>query len=163
MMESPIMKTWRKIKTFGQTRSSTTASFTKSKSWNGAAYLEGTKNSESIGKIKKNCFTVYVGPAKQRIVVKMKLLNHPLFKNLLEDAEKEYGYRRDGPIVLPCEVDFFFKVLADMKSDVYGNDCDEDDDGLITPPICGFGSPSMRRNRSYKLLRSPSLFKLNRF
>ncbi|XP_018475534.1 auxin-responsive protein SAUR71-like [Raphanus sativus] len=169
-MESPIMKTWRKIKTFGKTSSSTTVSLTRSKTWNGSAYLEDAKNRESIGKIKKKCFTVYVGPMKQRIVVKTKLLNHPLFKNLLEDAENEYGYRRDGPIVLPCEVDFFFKVLAEIKSDVHGDDYDEDDDGLISSPICGLGSPcggldsiGMRRNGSYKLLRSPSLFKLNRF
>ncbi|KAJ0233277.1 hypothetical protein HA466_0284810 [Hirschfeldia incana] len=162
-MESPIMKTWRKIKTFGKKSSSTTVSFTRSKTWNGSAHLEDAMNMEPLGKIKKKCFTVYVGPTKQRIVVKTKLLNHPLFKNLLEAAENEYGYRRDGPIVLPCEVDFFFNVLADIKSDVHGDDYDEDDDDLISPPICGFGSPSVRRNGSYKLLRSPSLFKLNRF
>ncbi|CAH2070470.1 unnamed protein product [Thlaspi arvense] len=181
-MENPITKTWRKMKSYGHTRSSTMASITKSKSWNGSVHVEDAKNNESVEKIKKKsppphgCFTVYVGPTKQRIVVKTKLVNHPLFKSLLEDAETEYGYRRDGPIVLPCEVDFFFKVLADMKSshcDHYDNDDDDDDDdGWINPPICGLGSPyrcggtdsmAMRLNGSYKLLRSPSLFKLNRF
>ncbi|KAG2332968.1 hypothetical protein Bca4012_017412 [Brassica carinata] len=172
------METWRKMKSFGHKSSSSTASITKSKSWNGSVHLENTKNNESTGKIKKKppphgCFTVYVGPTKQRVVVKTKLLNHPLFKNLLEEAETEYGYRRDGPIVLPCEVDVFFKVLADMKfdGDEYDED-DDDDDGMINPPICGLGSPyrcgglesmGVRRSGSYKLLRSPSLFKLNRF
>lgn len=177
LMENPIMRTWRKMKSFGHTSSSTTASIKKSKSWHGSAFLEDATENESKGKIKKESpphgfFTVYVGSTKQRIFVKTKLVNHPLFKNLLEDAETEYGYRRDGPIVLPCEVDIFFKVLADMKS-YDGHDDDYDDDGLINPPICGLGSPyrscgstdsmGMRRNGSYKLLRTPSLFKLNRF
>ncbi|CAN6976957.1 unnamed protein product [Brassica oleracea var. botrytis] len=176
------METWRKMKSFGHKSSSITASITKSKSWNGSAHLENANNKESTGNIKKKspppppphgCFTVYVGPTKQRVVVKTKLLNHPLFKNLLEEAEAEYGYRRDGPIVLPCEVDFFYKVLANMKfnGDEYDEE-EEDDDGMINPPICGLGSPyrcagldsmGVRRSGSYKLLRSPSLFKLNRF
>ncbi|KAF8054942.1 hypothetical protein N665_1308s0007 [Sinapis alba] len=159
------------MKSFGHKSSSSTASITKSKSWNGSVHLEKKSPPPPHG-----CFTVYVGPTKQRIVVKTKLLNHPLFINLLEEAETEYGYRRDGPIVLPCEVDFFFKVLADMKSngDDYDedDDDDDDDDGMMNPPICGLGSPyrcggldsiGVRRTGSYKLLRSPSLFKLNRF
>ncbi|CAD5334535.1 unnamed protein product [Arabidopsis thaliana] len=183
-MKNPILKTWRKVKSFGHTSSSTTPSFTKSKSCHGSFRLEEAKSNESKGKPKKESpshgfFTVYVGPTKQRIVVKTKLLNHPLFKNLLEDAETEYGYRRDGPIVLPCEVDFFFKALADMKSNPGHHDHDDDyddDDGFTNSPICGFVcSPyrsygggvtdplAMKRNGSYKLLRSPSLFKLTRF
>ncbi|KAJ4907436.1 SAUR-like auxin-responsive protein family [Raphanus sativus] len=167
------------MKSFGHKSSSSTPSIiTKSKSWNGSVHLENAENIESTGNIKKKsppppphgCFTVYVGPTKQRVVVKTKLLNHPLFKNLLEEAETEYGYRCDGPIVLPCKVDFFFKVLANMRSngDEYDED-DDDDDGMMNPPICGLGSPyrcagldsmGVRRSDSYKLLRSPSLFKL---
>lgn len=41
---------------------------------------------------------------------------HPLFKMLLEDAEMEYGYCSEGPILLPCDVDLFYKVLAEMDS-----------------------------------------------
>ncbi|KAG2296849.1 hypothetical protein Bca52824_043518 [Brassica carinata] len=165
------METWRKMKSFGHKSSSITASITKSKSWNGSAHLENANNKESTGNIKKKS-----PPPRRhtgRVVVKTKLLNHPLFKNLLEEAEAEYGYRRDGPIVLPCEVDFFYKVLANMKfnGDEYDEE-EEDDDGMINPPICGLGSPyrcagldsmGVRRSGSYKLLRSPSLFKLNRF
>ncbi|MED6107627.1 hypothetical protein PIB30_015802 [Stylosanthes scabra] len=38
---------------------------------------------------------------------------------LLEEAELEYGFQFDGPICLPCNVDFFFKVLAQIM------DCDD--------------------------------------
>nr|POE64474.1 auxin-responsive protein saur71 [Quercus suber] len=77
----------------------------------------------SLTKRKKNrqvapegCFAVYVGPQKQRFVIKTKLVNHPLFAMLLEDAELEYGYNSEGPLVLPCDVDLFYKVLAEMDS-----------------------------------------------
>lgn len=64
------------------------------------------------------CFSVYVGPEKQRFVIKTKYVNHPLFRILLEDAEKEYGFISDGPILLPCDVNLFYKVLAEMDSNV---------------------------------------------
>ncbi|XP_010446011.1 PREDICTED: auxin-responsive protein SAUR72-like [Camelina sativa] len=121
-MKNPVVKTWRKMKSFGHTSSSTTATVKKSKSWTGSISLEDANSIESKGKMRRKespqhgVFTVCVGPTKQRVVVKTKLVNHPLFRNLLEDAENEYGYRGDGPIVLPCEVDFFFKVLAEMNA-----------------------------------------------
>ncbi|GKG26020.1 small auxin-up RNA, partial [Tanacetum coccineum] len=35
---------------------------------------------------------------------------------LLEDAESEYGTHGNGPILLPCDVDLFYKVLAEMEA-----------------------------------------------
>ncbi|XP_076920578.1 indole-3-acetic acid-induced protein ARG7-like [Bidens hawaiensis] len=59
---------------------------------------------------------VYVGPEKQWFVVKAKYANHPLFQMLLQDAEIEYGYNTPGPILLPCLVDLFYRVLAEMEA-----------------------------------------------
>lgn len=61
-------------------------------------------------------FPVYVGLEKQRFAVKMKYVNHPLFQMLLEDSEIEYGYNTPGPILLPCELDLFYKVVAEMEA-----------------------------------------------
>nr|XP_043639596.1 indole-3-acetic acid-induced protein ARG7-like [Erigeron canadensis] len=61
-------------------------------------------------------FPVYVGPEKQWFAVKMKYANHPLFRMLLEDAEIEYGYDTPGPLLLPCDVDLFYKVVAEMEA-----------------------------------------------
>ncbi|KAK9926590.1 hypothetical protein M0R45_023811 [Rubus argutus] len=61
-------------------------------------------------------FSVYVGTEKQRFVVKTEFANHPLFKVLLEDAALEYGYKNNGPILLPCDVDLFYNVLAEIES-----------------------------------------------
>ncbi|XP_023766458.1 auxin-responsive protein SAUR26 [Lactuca sativa] len=61
-------------------------------------------------------FPVYVGPEKQWFAVKTQYANHPLFRMLLEDAEVEYGYDTPGPILLPCEVDLFYRVVAEMET-----------------------------------------------
>ncbi|KAL4295089.1 hypothetical protein AHAS_Ahas18G0293200 [Arachis hypogaea] len=58
------------------------------------------------------CFSVYVGPEKQRFIVKIKHANHPLFMMLLEEAELEYGFQFDGPILLPCNLRFVLQSLG---------------------------------------------------
>ncbi|KAK6924632.1 Small auxin-up RNA [Dillenia turbinata] len=81
---------------------------------------ESTKGSQVKAKQRvapEGCFTVYVGQGKQRFVIQTSFANHPLFQMLLEDAESEYGYNSQGPILLPCEVDLFYKVLAQMESE----------------------------------------------
>ncbi|GJZ63389.1 hypothetical protein Tco_0619810 [Tanacetum coccineum] len=35
---------------------------------------------------------------------------------LLEDAKTEYGHNSNGPLSLPCDVDLFYKVLAEMEA-----------------------------------------------
>ncbi|KAF7834025.1 auxin-responsive protein SAUR71-like [Senna tora] len=65
--------------------------------------------------VSEGFFCVYVGPEKQRFMIKIQLANHPLFQNLLEDAADEYGLRSDGPLCLPCDVDAFCDALAEME------------------------------------------------
>ncbi|KAI3820653.1 hypothetical protein L1987_08201 [Smallanthus sonchifolius] len=61
-------------------------------------------------------FPVYVGPERQWFAVKTKYANHPLFQMLLEEAEIKYGYDTPGPILLPCEVDLFYKVVTEIEA-----------------------------------------------
>lgn len=89
---------------------------------------------------------------------------------LLEDAESEYGYNSEGPLLLPCDVNLFYKVLAEMDS-IHGG---EDQIQVIG---CGsscspFRSPARNRmsnnnnNKgygSYALLTPPRLLKINHF
>ncbi|KAL0447270.1 UNVERIFIED_CONTAM: hypothetical protein Slati_1854900 [Sesamum latifolium] len=84
----------------------------KSKSWPRGL-------TDSIGKkwrrvAPEGCFSIYVGPQKQRFVIKTEYVNHRLFRGLLEEAESEYGYSSEGPLLLPCEVDRFLGVLDQM-------------------------------------------------
>ncbi|KAJ0819270.1 putative small auxin-up RNA [Helianthus annuus] len=106
-----IVKTWKRCKSFprGQRSRGGVGSLSKSKSWNGNELKKKKLAPEGF-------FPVYVGPEKQRFAIKTKYVNHPLFTMLLEDAETEYGYHCDGPILLPCDVELFYKVLNEMEA-----------------------------------------------
>ncbi|KAG8365841.1 hypothetical protein BUALT_Bualt17G0013800 [Buddleja alternifolia] len=131
-MDSPktkkglISKTWDRCKSFSAGRKGSLGNTkqhalnTKSKSWPRTLTVE-TRDDQDKGSRKRwsqvapeGCFSVYVGTDRQRFVIKTEYVNHPLFKMLLEEAESEYGYSSEGPLVLPCEVDHFIKVLMEM-------------------------------------------------
>ncbi|KAH6799214.1 hypothetical protein C2S51_035698 [Perilla frutescens var. frutescens] len=114
------------------------------------------------------CFTVYVGAEKQRFVIKTEYANHPLFKMLLEDAELEYGFSSEGPLLLPCHVDLFCKILAEMEMDA----TPDIDDHRHAAATCSPFNPSRRRLgkttdhmargcASYDLLTPPRLLRIN--
>lgn len=50
------------------------------------------------------------GQEKKRFVVPLVYLNHPLFVQLLKEAEEEYGFDQKGPISIPCHVEQFQNV-----------------------------------------------------
>ncbi|CAF1912757.1 hypothetical protein Bca4012_050356 [Brassica carinata] len=50
---------------------------------------------------------VYVGTSRRRFVVRATYLNHPVLRNLLVQAEKEFGFVNQGPLVFPCEESVF--------------------------------------------------------
>lgn len=61
----------------------------------------------------KGCVTVRVGAEgeeQRRFAVPLGHLKHPLFGALLEEAEREYGFRHQGAIAIPCRVDRFVHV-----------------------------------------------------
>jgi SAUR family protein len=94
--------------------------------------VESGNGSCSYGKLSEKCYKkqndihnkkppngylcVYVGPERQRFVIKIKVFNHPLFKTLLEDVENEYGYRNNGPLWFPCNVELFCETLVEIES-----------------------------------------------
>lgn len=98
-----ISKTWERCKSFSLMRKPLARVVQKSKSWpRGLVVPEG-------------CFSIYVGPERERFVIKTKYVNHPLFRALLEEAESEYGYSSDGPLLLPCQVHHFLEMMARME------------------------------------------------
>ncbi|CAA6673665.1 unnamed protein product [Spirodela intermedia] len=55
--------------------------------------------------IPKGCLAVMVGlegEEKQRFIVPVEYLSHPLFQRLLKEAEEEYGFDHKGAIAIPC-------------------------------------------------------------
>ncbi|KAK7295863.1 hypothetical protein RJT34_18777 [Clitoria ternatea] len=131
-----ISKTWERCKSsIGRGRRKARVVVRRSKSWPSRRDRSGITASEG-------CFSVYVGPQMQRFVIKTEYANHPLFKMLLEEAESEYGYNAQGPLLLPCQVHIFYKVLMEI-----------DYQQTQTPHGCAFLKPSPS---SYQLLTPSS-------
>jgi len=86
------------------------------------------------------CLSLYVGPEKERFIIRTAHLNHPLFRTLLDEAELAYGYAAAGPLVLPCDVKSFLDTLWEM----------EKESAVERSPICGL--PSGGRTGMYQLL-----------
>ncbi|WOK98198.1 hypothetical protein Cni_G06908 [Canna indica] len=52
------------------------------------------------------------GEEQRRFVVPVEYLRHPLFVGLLKEAEEEYGFHHQGPIFIPCRVDYFYRICS---------------------------------------------------
>ncbi|KAJ4762240.1 SAUR-like auxin-responsive family protein [Rhynchospora pubera] len=89
---------------------------------------KSTSRDSSNRVVPAGCFTVHVGPNKERFVVKTACLNHPLFHELLQEAEHEFGFASEGPIILPCDVELFREVMLEM----------EQQSSPVKSPICNF-------------------------
>ncbi|XP_028796931.1 auxin-responsive protein SAUR32-like [Neltuma alba] len=63
--------------------------------------------------VPKGCLAIRVGQGEddlQRFVVPVIYFNHPLFLQLLKEAEEEFGFDQKGAITIPCHVEEFRSV-----------------------------------------------------
>ncbi|GJY48748.1 auxin-responsive protein SAUR50-like protein [Tanacetum coccineum] len=61
--------------------------------------------------VPKGHLVVYVGENQRRFVIKVKLLKHPLFSALLDEAREEYEFVADSRFYIPCNEEIFLDVL----------------------------------------------------
>nr|XP_008380439.2 auxin-responsive protein SAUR21-like [Malus domestica] len=71
---------------------------------------------------------VYIGWNRTRFLIPTHYLNFPIFAALLRKSGEEFGFKANGGIVLPCDVEFFKEVLnllrKDEKSKEDSDSCD---------------------------------------
>ncbi|XP_010539863.1 PREDICTED: indole-3-acetic acid-induced protein ARG7 [Tarenaya hassleriana] len=54
---------------------------------------------------------VCVGSSCKRFIVRATYLNHPIFRKLLVQAEEEFGFSNQGPLVIPCDESVFEEAI----------------------------------------------------
>ncbi|PIA56087.1 hypothetical protein AQUCO_00700439v1 [Aquilegia coerulea] len=72
-------------------------------------------NSETLT-VPKGHIAVYVGEnEKRRFVVPISYLSHPLFQELLNQAEEEFGFNHPmGGLTIPCDEDTFIELTSQL-------------------------------------------------
>ena len=76
-------------------------------------YIQLGKQGVKRFEVPKGHLAVYVGDSEgdtRRVVVPVIYFNHPLFGELLKDAERVYGFNHSGGITLPCGISEFEKM-----------------------------------------------------
>ncbi|KAF8106956.1 hypothetical protein N665_0129s0025 [Sinapis alba] len=74
------------------------------------------KQTVKIKDVPKGCLAIKVGSQgeeQQRFIVPILYFNHPLFMQLLKEAEEEYGFYQKGTITIPCHV-AEFRYVQDL-------------------------------------------------
>nr|CAB3504165.1 unnamed protein product [Digitaria exilis] len=87
--------------------------------WRSRAAARAAVAAETAAVVPAGHVAVCVGGASRRFVVRAAHLNHPVFRELLRQAEEEYGFPSGacaGPIALPCDEGLFEHVLRHLSS-----------------------------------------------
>jgi len=69
--------------------------------------------------VPKGHLAVYVGQKDgdfRRVLVPVIYFNHPLFSELLREAEQEYGFEHQGGITIPCRISEFESVQTKIAA-----------------------------------------------
>ncbi|KAL6873874.1 hypothetical protein ACP4OV_013956 [Aristida adscensionis] len=72
------------------------------------------------GGVPRGSFAVYVGEEMRRFVIPTECLGHWAFAELLREAEEEFGFRHEGALRIPCDVDVFQGILRVVQAGAGG-------------------------------------------
>ncbi|CAJ2679486.1 auxin-induced protein 15A-like [Trifolium pratense] len=66
--------------------------------------------------VPKGHLAVYVGNDHKRFVIPISYLSHPLFRDLLDWAEQEFGFNHPmGGLTIPCTEDYFISLTSSLN------------------------------------------------
>lgn len=82
-----------------------------------ASSSDADESSSSGRRTPAGSVAVYVGPERRRFVIPTRFLNLPVFVDLLNQAEEEFGFKSSGGLTLPCETNFFTEILRFLEED----------------------------------------------
>lgn len=78
-----------------------------------------TRGAESRTKLPSDVLpghvAVLVGETWWRFVTRADYLNHPIFHQLLDWADEEYGHKRNGPLAIPCDEFLFQDIITSLQ------------------------------------------------
>ncbi|KAE8728967.1 Auxin-responsive protein SAUR20 [Hibiscus syriacus] len=68
--------------------------------------------------VPKGHIAVYVGEGnKKRFTIPISFLNNPLFRDLLDRAEEEFGFNHPmGGLTIPCSEVYFIRITAILNT-----------------------------------------------
>ncbi|XVE67093.1 hypothetical protein DITRI_Ditri08aG0132400 [Diplodiscus trichospermus] len=82
-------------------------------------------NAVAIPNVPKGHIAVYVGEGnRKRFVIPISFLNHPLFRDLLNRAEEEFGFNQPmGGLTIPCSEEHFIRIITILSHQGCTNLC----------------------------------------
>lgn len=117
--DSPATKTVEKIISWGRKLTRGAISLCNVKPGSGYIQVGSDPVQDKPPAVPKGHLAVYVGQKDgefHRELVPVLYFNHPLFGELLREAEEEYGYNHPGGITIPCPFTEFERVKTRIAS-----------------------------------------------
>ncbi|TVU07729.1 hypothetical protein EJB05_41096, partial [Eragrostis curvula] len=94
------------------------------KKWKKLATVAPSSSGKSS--VPRGSFAVYVGDEMRRFVIPTEYLGHWAFAELLREAEEEFGFRHEGALRIPCDVEVFegiLRLVQGRKNDMCRHSC----------------------------------------
>ena len=79
----------------------------------------GNQASSTVSDVPKGFLAVYVGDESKmkRFIIPVSYLNRPSFKQLLSQAEEEFGFDHPmGALTIPCRADAFINLVSRLNA-----------------------------------------------
>ncbi|KAK2987897.1 hypothetical protein RJ640_003164 [Escallonia rubra] len=86
-------------------------------------WLACGQNNQKIGKkippnnVPPGHVAVTLGEAGRRFVIRAGYLNHPILRQLLDQAYEDYGQQKDGPLTIPCNEFRHQDIIHSLRSE----------------------------------------------